>query len=361
MMKVYGSKISYYTGKLEAYLRYKGIPYELVSSYPHLRLIRSHVGANQMPVVERGDGRWMSDTTPILLQLESEHPGTPILPSAPVVTFIARLMEDYADEWLWRSAMHYRWSYEHDRQLLSSIIVDEVLKDAPLPRFLRRRLIQARQRRGFVLGDGVRPQTWSHVEAGYLEALDNMSAMLESREFLLGSTPSLADFGFMAPMLRHFGHDPTPADIMRNRAPGVYAWIARVWNARASANGPGFVKEVPPDAGSMLREICETHLEQLAANATAFAHGPARFSMTVQGCDYAEMPVSRYRVACLERLREAFQILSGGDRAEVQSLLPYPQAEVLWRPNIPANSGYDENREAPFGKAINVYAKGYPR
>ena len=39
--------------------------------------------------------------------------------------FVALLVEDYADEWLWRPAMHYRWSYAHDRELLSSIIIDE--------------------------------------------------------------------------------------------------------------------------------------------------------------------------------------------------------------------------------------------
>jgi hypothetical protein len=30
-LRVYGAKISYYTGKLEGYLRYKEIPYEFVS------------------------------------------------------------------------------------------------------------------------------------------------------------------------------------------------------------------------------------------------------------------------------------------------------------------------------------------
>ena len=49
------------------------------------------------------------------------------------------------------------------------------------------------------------------------------------------------------------------------------------------------------------------------------------------------------------------------NESEVRRLLPYSQAEILWCPDIPANSGYDEDGEAPFGKAINVYAKGYPR
>ncbi len=32
-MRVYGISVSYFTGKLEAYLRYKDIDYELVSPY----------------------------------------------------------------------------------------------------------------------------------------------------------------------------------------------------------------------------------------------------------------------------------------------------------------------------------------
>jgi glutathione S-transferase len=361
MMNVYGSKISYYTGKLEAYLRYKDIPYQLVVPYGEEKAIRENVGAMQFPIVKRPDGRWMSDTTPIILQLESEQPAPPVLPPNPVVGFIALLIEDYADEWLWRPAMHYRWSYSHDRELLSSIIVDEMLRDVPIPRFVKRRVIKLRQRRGFVIGDGVRAETWDHVEAGYFAALDNMTSMLEDRRFLLGDAPSIADFGFMAPMLRHFGHDPTPVDIMRNRAPAVYEWLARVWNARSPEAGPNFVKEISADTGPMLQEVCETHLEQLAANAVAFAAGPKRFSMTIQNCDYVKMPVSRYRVACLERLREAFAGLSDQDQSTVRTLLPHPQAEILWSPAIAAFSGYDEARRAPFGKAINVYANGYPR
>ena len=61
-------------------------------------------------------------------------------------------------------------------------------------------------------------------------------------------------------------------------------------------------------------------------------------------------------VAFIARLMEDY-----ADESEVRRLLPYSQAEILWCPDIPANSGYDEDGEAPFGKAINVYAKGYPR
>jgi len=359
-VRVYGSRVSYYTGKLEAYLRYKGLAYERVALIPHQRAVRRHTGTTQMPAVERDDGRWMSDSTPILLQLEREQPAPPILPEAPVVRFAARLIEDYADEWLWRPAMHYRWSYALDRAHLARLLAEEQGAGVPLPRFVKRFIIRRRQRIGFVVRDGVRAVTWDHVEGGYLRALELIGGMLASRPFLLGDAPSLADFGMMGPMLRHFGQDPTPEEIMRTRAPDVYEWVARVWNAKPPPGGPRFATTVPEDATPLLREICETHLVQLAANAEAFARGASRFEMRTQGCAYVDLPVSRYRVWCLEQLRADFAALEARDRDAVRALLPHAEAEILWDPAFGVRSRYDEAGEAPFNRAINVYGDGVP-
>ena len=361
MMQVFGSKISYFTGKLEAYLRYKGLPYQRIPGLGHRTEILENAGAMQLPAVKCADGRWMSDTTPIIQHLETQHPAPSVLPGDPVVRFLALLVEDYADEWLWRPAMHYRWSYAHDRELLSSVIVDELGADVPLPRFLKRRATQARQRIGFVIRDGVRADTREHVEGSYFAALDNMSALLVQRPFLLGNAPSVADFGLMGPMFRHFGQDPTPAELMRERAPAVYAWVARVWNARGRDSKPEFVESFPLEGAAMLREVCETHLEQLRGNAVAWGAGRRRFPLTVQGCRYPNLPVSRYRVACLERLREAYGALDGTAQARVREHLGFPEAEILWATEIGGVSGYDQERLAPFNKAINVYGTGAPR
>jgi glutathione S-transferase len=312
-------------------------------------------------MVLRDDGRWMSDTTPIIQQLEKEHPTPSVMPADPAVRFIGLLIEDYGDEWLWRPAMHYRWSYEHDRALLSRILVDELMGFMKLPRFVKLMLIKRRQRVGFVVRDGVTPQTCAHVEGSYRNALSAMTAMLKNRPYLLGDAPSIADFGMMGPMLRHFGQDPTPAEIMRNTGPAVYEWVARLWNAKPPPGAPGFVADVPADAASMLKEIAETHLVQLNHNAEAYGGGASHFNMTVQGTAYTRLPVSRYRVWCLEMLRDAYAKLAAAEQQRVRALLPYPSADVLWRDTIPAKSGYDEARQAPFNKAINVYGTGVPR
>lgn len=361
MMKVYGSRVSYYTGKLEAYLRYRGVEYTRVPMpYNDQERIKRGAGAVQHPVIERDDGRWMSDTTPILLEFERELGPAPILPASPVVAFIARLIEDYADEWLWRSAMHYRWSYSLSRNLLGEILAEELHGNGPpLPKFILNRIIKRRQRLHFVRRDGVTDATWDHVEQGYFNALDGMGAMLAERPFLLGDAPSLADFGLMAPMFRHFSMDPVPEEIMRNRAPAVYEWVARMWNARATSE-PQFLDTVPEDAAALLKEACETHLVQLAENARAYGAGANNFAMTVQGYGYSNLPVSRYRVWCLEQLREHFAALENADQGAVKALLPFEGADIMWREVDIAASDYDTDRQLPYGKAINVYGEGTP-
>lgn len=359
-LTVYGVSVSYYTGKLEAYLRYKQIPYSMKSPFAQAKRVREHAGAVQVPIIERPDGRWMSDSTPILASLDAEVGGASIYPEDEVVRFIALLIEDYADEWLWRCAMHYRWSYEHDRALLSRILTDEIMGHVKAPRFLKLRSIAKRQRTSFVLKDGVTDTTQAHVEAGYRAALANMTRMLSERRFLLGDAPSIADFGLMGPMLRHFGQDPTPQEIMRNEGPAVYAWVARVWNTVQSREQPSFLSAVPIEATPMLKEICETHLVQLAANADGFASGASHFEMNSQGCHYPKLPVSRYRVWCLEQLRHAYTRLSDTSQSAVQALLPYEPAAVLWRNDSVASSRYDEAGEAPYNQAINVYGHGTP-
>ncbi|MEH6558315.1 MAG: glutathione S-transferase C-terminal domain-containing protein [Oceanicoccus sp.] len=359
-MKVYGASVSYYTGKLETYLRYKGLSYERGHPYQDIDKIKKSVGSVQHPMVKRDDGRWMSDSTPMILQLEVEHPESSVIPQDPVVQFIAMLIEDYADEWLWRAAMHYRWSYEHDRELLSRILADELTSHVRLPRFLRCRIVKKRQLKGFVINDGVTDATREHVEAGYHRILALMSDILKVRPFILGNKPSIADIGLMGPMLRHFGQDPTPAEIMRDTAPRVFEWLGRMWNSSYKNEQGAILTSIPTDLAALLQEVCETHLAQLSANAIAYHKGQEKFAMTVQGCHYQQLPVSRYRVYCLEMLREHYLALDKTDQQKVQSLLPFEGASLLWSNTVQAHSGYDETRQAPFNIAINVFAGGVP-
>jgi hypothetical protein len=100
---------------------------------------------------------------------------------------------------------------------------------------------------------------------------------------------------------------------------------------------------------------------QLRENARAHAAGASYFAQEVQGCRYERLPVSRYRVWCLEELRRHWQALDGTKQTVLRAHLPQPGAAVLWDHEPVARSGYDPERRAPFNPAINVFGTGVPR
>ncbi len=351
-LKAYVVDVSYYSGKLEAYLRYKEIPYERIEV--GARQLTSKLGQDtgeaRVPAVELGDGRFFTDSTPIIEWFERHAEGPAIISADPYQAFFMRLLEDYADEWLWRPAMHYRWSYREDRTLLGSRIANEVAFDVPLPHFVLRNFFRLRQFAIYVWGDGVRRDTRAHVESIYLGTLDRLTDLLIDHPFLFGERPSLADFGFFASMFRHFATDPTPARIMRKRAPLVYEWVARLWAARASsADGPFVPAGTLPNAiGPLLRDIGRDYLPYLAVNAEAYSMNARRFDHPVGGVVYRHQRTDRYRVWCRERLHEHFKALPDEvqTRAE-ETLREHGCQESVWR-DEPIASNYAPKGRPPL-------------
>ena len=345
-MTVYGPEVSYFTGKLEAALRFMELPYRVVPRGP--AEMNPDTGVAQVPGLELADGRWLTDTTPILAWLDQRYPDRGVIPRDPVPAFFSRLLEDHADEWLWRPAMHYRWDYPEGAHHMSRALVDEIRPPIPLPDFVKRHLVRTRQQRLFTVGDGVSAQTWNHVEQIYLDTLAQLEAVFAARPFLLGDRPSLADFGFFGPMFRHFAMDPPSARIMRETAPGVLEWCSRVWNARASRTRGALLEHVPDDWGLILDTIGSQYLPHLCANAEAWKENRPTFDVELEGAPYRDLRTSRYRVWCLERLRHAFEEMKEQHRAEARERLEAHGCwEPLWRVEEPA-SGLAPKREAPF-------------
>jgi glutathione S-transferase len=346
-LTLYGPEVSYFTGKLEAVIRFKELPYQRIPKGPVGELERA-TGVAQVPGLQLADGRWLTDTTPIIHWLDERYADTPVIPRDPVLAFFSRLLEDYADEWLWRPAMHYRWSYPEGAYHLSRVLVHEAAGHVPLPGFVTRHLIRTRQRALFTRGDGVTSATWDHVEKIYLDSLKQLGAIFTARPYLLGTRPSLADFGFFGPMFRHFAMDPPSARIMRETAPAVFEWVARVWNARASVTQGELLGNVPEDWGPILDSIGSAYLPYLCANAEAWKADQSHFDVDIEGAPYRHIRTARYRVWCLEELRRHFSELSEPQQDEVRTRLEAHGCWApLWRVEDPA-SGLDPRREVPF-------------
>jgi glutathione S-transferase len=326
--QLYVSDSSYFSGKLEAYVRYKGLPHDRheISINTMREVILPATGLIKVPVMQCPDGRWLKDTTPMIQWLDGQHPEPPVYPAEAAARFIALLVEDYADEWMWRPAMYYRWAFPDSHRLRRARLGAELAHGTIHSGWLIGWYFRWRQYLVFVLGDGVRAHNRAAVEAVYHRTLHELTALLEDRPFLLGERPSIVDFAFFGSMFRHYALDPHPAKIMVDTAPAVWAWVARVWNARAQREGRGALGDFAPKAwDAIFGDIAREYLPYLDRNAAAYASGDRRFDLHLPGGDpetlYPRMPVVRYRVACRSQLLKAWHALDAGAQARVRERL----------------------------------------
>lgn len=316
---------------MEAYFRLKRIPYTLLPlTHPNLaKEISRHVGCSQMPAVQLNDGRWMTDSTEMIAWFEQHSEQSELTPTNVVVKFFSLILEDYADEWLWRPAMHYRWHYPVGAQFAGAHLAHEVAAGMKAPMTLKRLIITRRQRKGFTSGDGITADQVAGVEKIYHRTLAQLESILEYQPFFLGEQPSLVDVGFAGPFIRHFGLDPVPAEIMRQTAPAVYEWIARLWNYQLSNENAEEATTIPDQWLPLLKEIGESYLPYLNHNLSAVQAGMRQFDATVGGVKYTAARSSHYRIRCLLKLRENFLGLDPQGKREAEAIL---QQASCWEP-----------------------------
>lgn len=347
---LYGCNISYYTGKMENYFRIRGIPYRLHSmQYPaDAKLLKREVGLSQMPALQLADGRWMTDSTKMIQWFESEFPDQGLIPEDPLQRFVCLLLEDWADEWWWRPAMHYRWHYPEGARFASWHLAVDLLGSFPAPVWAKRQFLINRQRGGYTRGDGITPAAVPAVEAGFKRLLEQLQGVFTDRPFILGDRPSLADIGFSGPFFRHFALDPVPLEIIRQQAPAVLEWVARLWNTRMKTCTGEWGTGIPGDLGPLLDDIGAAYLPYLCANVDAVRTGKKRFDIEVDGAVFKGARYSRYRVWCLQELRSHYLALPEATQEVARQLLDKHGCwEPLWRdeqlPLLP-----DQEQGLPF-------------
>jgi len=92
----------------------------------------------------------------------------------------------------------------------------------------------------------------------------------------------------------------------------------------------------------------------------AFAEQHNKFAINVQSASYKQLPFSRYRVYCLEILRENFANLSDASQKQTRKILSFPDADIIFSADSMAESNYDIERQAPCNQSINVFENGVP-
>ena len=232
--------------------------------------------------------RWLRDTTPMIEHLERDpriraSGARPVLPQCPVQSFFQFLLEDYADEFLWRPAIWWRWEPELDRHIMGQRFTYEFGRTTQsrffTPLVIRPAALSFRQWLLSCFGEDVDTTAKKEIlKNQYLELLDIPEEILQSQPCLFGNHPTLVDFGWSGPFFRHFSSDITPRKVMQQRAPAVYEWMARLWNCEGSRldYDTGF-----PEPGSLplnwdrLLALLPDYLEYYHLNALVVRDGKA--------------------------------------------------------------------------------------
>jgi len=337
--RLYGGDISYYSGKVRAYLRFKGIPFEeyTATRQVYKEIILPRVGWPVIPVLVTPDDQTLQDSTDIIDALEQRFPEAGIYPEGTCQNLAALLLEVYGDEWLKIPAMHYRWNHNThwiirefgrlSRPDASPEEQDEIGERT------------CRPFRGSLPALGVSEATIPAIETSYEALLRDLDAHLKEHLFLFGSRPSIGDFGLIGPLYAHQYRDPASGALMERLAPNVAAWVKRMVQPSAVGASGDFLPndQVPSTLLPVLARMVAEQWPVLAATRTAFedwnrlhpdegiprsigAHSftlERRRPLEVEG----ERAIFPFDLWMFQRPEDHYRALNGKDRPAADALL----------------------------------------
>lgn len=265
---LYAWPLSLYSGKVRAYLRYKGIPFvEKPIRAWTFRTIQQKTGAVVMPVVVTPEGEWLQDSSDIMDRLEQRFARAPVLPATPRQRLAALILEAWGDEYWLPTAMHYRWNFPENFEHLFRHEAGDLL--APLaPRFVKDRLADgiAAKLRAFLPGLGVVREQLETLELWTEAMLDRLDVHFARHPYLLGTRPSYGDFGLIGPLFAHLGRDPYPLRTLIQPRRHLAAWVQRMQHPDAPCGGDFLPDdEVPATLAPVFRALFAEFWPSLAA------------------------------------------------------------------------------------------------
>lgn len=345
-----GAPVSLYSGKVRAYLRYKQLPFEEVLATREVfrSVIVPRTGVRYIPVLITDDDLAVQDSTDIIDLLEQRQPQPSVYPSTPAQRLVALLLEVYGDEWLVIPAMHYRWSVPENRAFALREFGATSAPDKTPEEQLAIGESLATPFAGALPPLGVTALSAPAIESSYAHFLADFDRHLAHVPFLLGTRPSIGDFGLYGPLFAHLYRDPCSGRMMKRDAPRVAAWVERMSEPSGQAGDFLPADEVPetllPLLARMFREQVPV-LQQTAEQIRLWADSdPSRSELprtlgkhafTLEGV-VEQRAIYPYSVWMWQRPHELYQGLDAASRAGLAPLLTaLPGAQAALAGPIP--------------------------
>ena len=319
--RIFGVELSPYSVKVRSYFRYKGIPHEWIVRTPATQEeYQKYAKLPLVPLVVTPEGEGIQDSTPIVERFEAQFPEPSIHPREPVAAFVSALLEEFGDEWGNKWMFHYRWRRDED-QISAAARLAEVMAPPGLDAEKRRGVAAGIRERmvgrvGFV---GSSDQTAQQIEGSYQASVAILERHLASRPFLLGRRPAFADFGLWG-QIYECSIDPTTGRILRERAPAVLAWVARMLEPKADGDFESWSALEPTLFPLLETQVGALFLPWSDANAKAIAAGQEEFSVELAGRRWTQKP-QKYHARSLAALRARYAAVPASARAALDALL----------------------------------------
>ncbi len=283
LYKVYGTKRSYFTMKLESALIYYNVPWQHVTKGPEVtQMVETRSATHQIPVLQTPENWMINDTTPIISMMDARYPMRRLVPTGSLGVLV-HLVEEFMDEWLSRTMVHYRWNYDESAKVVVKAMLGEVIPNADEETITQMQQILYTFGKKACRANGLDSENQKKkTEEEYQGILAAAQEQLSRTPFLLGDRPCVVDTVFLGGLKAHMYVDPAPRQMLGSY-PGVIDWLE---NRADEWDGGGQLLSFPESSGfaqHVLKLMQSTYLNYLKANTAAVKNGDKAFVTEMYG------------------------------------------------------------------------------
>ena len=325
---IYGAELSPYSVKIRAYFRYKEIPHKWI-----IRDQKSNVEFKKfaklpiVPLVVTPEKKGLQDSTPIIKLLEQQHQNNSVAPPEIHTAFVARILEEYADEWLNKAMFHYRWRYEDDQLSASErfvgLMIPSWANKIPLLKWALKRKLAATIRkrmisRLWVVGSNA--TTENQIEQSLDSFLHLSEQHLQGRPYFFGFRPSIADFGIWG-QVYNMWTDPTLNQIIESSYPETLKWIKRMLHPKQEGEFELWESLEATLMPILKQDLAAVFMPWLEANNKALVKGEKELTVKIKGNDFKHSVGSpqKYHAKSFAMLLDEYNDLS--DKTKLDAVL----------------------------------------
>ena len=316
--KVIGSELSPFSIKVRSWLRFKGLNYEwIVASAAAREQYAEYFQIPVIPVVITPDNAGLQDSTPIIERLEAASDGGSIHPDDEALWFLSCLLEEFGDEWANKWMFHYRWARKADQLNAATRIAAMREPNADIDDLEGLVAAVVERMTGRVWFVGSNEQNAPQIEAGFKQALAQLDAHLDARNYLFGDRPAFADFG-IAPQIYNAFVDPTPGALISAKYHNVSGWLQRMLWPRVEGDFESWEALSPTLEPFLAEQVGARFLPWSLANRDALQSGAENFEVELAGQTWSQKP-QKYHAKSLAVLQKKYDTVT--DKRRLNSIL----------------------------------------